>query len=152
MKSPFPGMDPYLERHWRDVHHSREKYLEKQREVLRSDASLVEIDLVRTGERALALPDDGIPVEHRDDYLACISPGWRRGRRELYAMQLRRPLPVLPIPLRRQEDRLTIDLQALVDQAYAARRYHKLDYTLDLDPPLSTEDAAWAAALLKVRG
>lgn len=20
MKSPFPGMDPYLERHWRDVH------------------------------------------------------------------------------------------------------------------------------------
>jgi hypothetical protein len=21
MKSPFPGMDPYLERHWRDVHH-----------------------------------------------------------------------------------------------------------------------------------
>src|SRR5262249_5610122 len=22
MKSPFPGMDPYLEEHWRDVHHS----------------------------------------------------------------------------------------------------------------------------------
>jgi hypothetical protein len=22
MKSPFPGMDPYLEKHWRDVHHS----------------------------------------------------------------------------------------------------------------------------------
>jgi hypothetical protein len=22
MKSPFPGMDPYLELHWRDVHHS----------------------------------------------------------------------------------------------------------------------------------
>ena len=22
MKSPFPGMDPYLERHWRDVHHA----------------------------------------------------------------------------------------------------------------------------------
>jgi hypothetical protein len=21
MKSPFPGMDPYLEKHWRDVHH-----------------------------------------------------------------------------------------------------------------------------------
>ncbi|MGO9470092.1 MAG: DUF4058 family protein, partial [Isosphaeraceae bacterium] len=20
MKSPFPGMDPYLERHWGDVH------------------------------------------------------------------------------------------------------------------------------------
>jgi hypothetical protein len=22
MKSPFPGMDPYLEKHWRDVHHN----------------------------------------------------------------------------------------------------------------------------------
>jgi hypothetical protein len=22
MKSPFPGMDPYLEEHWRDVHHN----------------------------------------------------------------------------------------------------------------------------------
>ncbi len=22
MPSPFPGMDPYLESHWRDVHHS----------------------------------------------------------------------------------------------------------------------------------
>jgi hypothetical protein len=23
MKSPFPGMAPYLEPHWRDVHHGR---------------------------------------------------------------------------------------------------------------------------------
>ena len=22
MRSPFPGMDPYLEMHWQDVHHS----------------------------------------------------------------------------------------------------------------------------------
>ena len=22
MASPFPGMDPYLEQHWRDVHHN----------------------------------------------------------------------------------------------------------------------------------
>lgn len=26
MKSPFPGMDPYLERHWRDVHASLAVY------------------------------------------------------------------------------------------------------------------------------
>lgn len=26
MKSPFPGMDPYLERHWGDVHHSLIQY------------------------------------------------------------------------------------------------------------------------------
>jgi hypothetical protein len=22
MRSPFPGMDPFLEQHWRDVHHN----------------------------------------------------------------------------------------------------------------------------------
>jgi hypothetical protein len=27
MKSPFPGMDPYLERHWGDVHHSVVTYI-----------------------------------------------------------------------------------------------------------------------------
>ncbi|MGH7134818.1 MAG: DUF4058 family protein, partial [Pirellulales bacterium] len=26
MKSPFPGMDPYLELHWRDVHHRLATY------------------------------------------------------------------------------------------------------------------------------
>jgi hypothetical protein len=27
MKSPFPGMDPYLERHWGDVHHALVTYI-----------------------------------------------------------------------------------------------------------------------------
>ncbi|MBI4607027.1 MAG: DUF4058 family protein [Planctomycetes bacterium] len=30
MKSPFPGMDPYLERHWRDVHHNLVTYARDQ--------------------------------------------------------------------------------------------------------------------------
>lgn len=30
MKSPFPGMDPYLEQHWRDVHTSLMVYLRDQ--------------------------------------------------------------------------------------------------------------------------
>ena len=67
----------------------RDKYLEKQQEVLRSAASLVEIDLVRAGQRALALPAYDIPSEHRADYLACVSPGWRHKRRLLYPMPLR---------------------------------------------------------------
>jgi hypothetical protein len=28
MKSPFPGMDPYLEQHWRDVHHNLITFLQ----------------------------------------------------------------------------------------------------------------------------
>jgi len=36
-----------------------------------------------------------------------------------------------------------------VDQAYAAGRYHKLNYRAELDPPLPPEEADWAANLLK---
>jgi len=128
------------------------KYLEKQAEVLRSDASLVEVDLVRAGQRVLALPHYEIPVQYRSDYLACISPGWKRNRRELYPMPLRQRLPLLPIPLRQQESPVNLDLQALVDQAYTTGRYDRLDYTTELDPPLSADDAAWAASLLQAAG
>lgn len=127
----------------------QQKFSEKQAEVLQSDASLVEIDLVRTGRRVLALPMHDIPSQHRGDYLACISPGWKRSRRELYPMPMRQRLAVLPVPLRRHEAPATLDLQALVDQAYTAGRYDDLDYTAELDPPLAPEDAAWAAELLK---
>jgi hypothetical protein len=130
----------------------QEKYLEKQAEVLRSNVSLVEIDLVRTGQRVLALPHYEIPVEHRSDYLACISPGWKRNRRELYPMPLRERLPILPIPLRQNESPVLLDIQALVDQAYATGRYDRLDYCAQLDPPLSADDTAWAEALLKAAG
>ena len=128
------------------------KYLEKQAEVLHSDASLVEIDLVRAGQRVLALPHYEIPIAHRGDYLACISPGWKRNRRELYPMPLRQRLPVLPVPLRQQESPVNLDLQALVDQTYTTGRYDRLDYVAELDTPLSAADAAWAEALLKTAG
>jgi hypothetical protein len=130
----------------------QEKYLEKQEEVLRSDASLVEIDLVRPGQRVLALPHHEIPVQYRDSYLACISPGWKRNRRELYPMPLRQRLPLLPIPLRPRERPVNLDLQALIDQAYAVGRYDNLDYTIELEPPLSPEDATWVETLLQAAG
>jgi hypothetical protein len=130
----------------------QELYLAKRTEVLGSDTSLVEIDLVRAGQRVLALPSDDIPIEHRQDYLACVSPGWNRRRRELYPMPLRQRLPLLPIPLREREPRLPLDLRALVDQAYAAGRYHQLDYRAALKPPLAPEDAAWAQTLLTSTG
>jgi hypothetical protein len=127
----------------------QQKYLEKQAEVLQSDASLVEIDLVRRGARVLALPEYDIPPQSRADYLACVSPGWKRTRRELYVMPLRQRLPTIPIPLRKNERPVTLDLQALLDQVYSAGRYDDTDYRSQPEPPLSPEDAAWVADLLK---
>jgi len=127
----------------------QQKYVEKQAEVLQSDASLVEIDLVRVGRRVLALPADDIPSQNRGAYLVCVSPGWKRQRRELYILPLRQRLPVVPIPLRERESPVKLDLQALVEQVYESGRYDDLDYGAELDPPLAPEDAAWAQALLK---
>ena len=127
----------------------RKSYLRKQRDVLASAASLVEVDLLRGGKRVLAVGD--IPPSHHSEALVCISPGWKRTRRELYALPLSRKLPIIPIPLRPQEKRIRLDLQALIDQVYQAGRYNDLDYAQSLDPPLSPEQTAWLHTLLEVR-
>ena len=128
------------------------QYLDKQDEVLGSDASLVEIDLVRAGNRVLALPLEKIPLENRQAYMACISPGWERNRRDLYIMPLRERLRRLPIPLRKDEKRIVLDLQKLIDQAYEAGRYDDTDYRTELEPQLLGEEAKWADSLLKQAG
>jgi mRNA interferase MazF len=121
-------------------------------EVLQSDASLVQIDLVRVDRRVLALPGSDIPIQHRGAYLVCISPGWKRQRRELYVLSLRQRLPAVPVPLREHESPVKLDLQALVEQVYETGRYDDLGYGADLVPPLAGEDAAWAETLLKATG
>ena len=130
----------------------RQKYLEKQQAVLRSDVSLVEIDLLRGGARMLALPASEIPEAHRTDYLACVSLGWRHTRRLLYRMPLRQRLPALPIPLRENEPAVPLDLQALIDATYTLGRYDTLDYTQELDPPFTPDEAGWVKSLLEAAG
>ena len=258
MKSPFPGMDPYLEKHWGDVHHSliqyardalqprlpedlrasvderlvvecgdiqlrriapdvaivgremwassesepssgdvalaepliieeievtegfieirndegrlitaieflspanksrrdgEKKYLIKQNEVIEARANLVEIDLVRAGHYVLAAPEGKVPLEVRNDYLACITlPDSFTLIYEVYPLPLRRRLPALPIPLRKKEPRIPLDLQGLLDHAYSAGRYHTLDYAAPLNTPLAPEDAAWAETLVRGTG
>lgn len=54
MKSPFPGMDPYLEEHWRDVHHSFLTYARDDlQEQLPGDLR------ARLQERVFVEPDTG---------------------------------------------------------------------------------------------
>jgi hypothetical protein len=92
MKSPFPGMDPYLEEHWRDVHHS---FLTYARDELQQ--------LSRTAPR----PSD------------------------------------VDAPL---------DLQLLIDRCYHNGRYDDLNYRVDPNPPLDSDDAPWAIELLAAKG
>lgn len=259
MKSPFPGMDPYLEEHWRDIHHrfltyacdelqdhlprdlrarleervfvepefgdgggiypdvrvveypsrgggtalateieaaeplliraesepATEGYIEiidvgsgnrvvtvlellsdlnkqpgegldlyrkKQRECLQGGVSLVEIDLLRSGKRVLAVPTGLIPPSHRTTYQVCVTRGIRPRSYEVYRVPLQEPLPVIRLALRPTDVDVPLNLQALIDRCYHHGRYDDLDYRVAPKPPLDPAEAAWADELLAAKG
>lgn len=124
----------------------RQEYLSKRRELLRSQSHLIEIDLLRAGH--------GIPsVEPlpAGDYHAHVSRVELRPRGEVFSWSVRDPLPVLPVPLRGEDVRLS--LGEAVARAYDQAGYDaELDYTRPPVPPLGAEDQVWAEALLRDRG
>jgi hypothetical protein len=256
MKSPFPGMDPYLERHWRDVHHrlctyacdelqpqvqpallariderlvveadytdprsiypdvkvvedqpaegaagggtavlievdeplliasgepategfvqiidpsadgrivtvieflsmtnktpggGKDDYRRKMTEAVAGGASLVEIDLLRTGDWVVQVPFGRVPKKFRQSYKVCVRRAWETGW-EFYPMPLNARLSKIRIPLRQQDRDAVLDLQLLLDRAYQNGAYHRLHYETPLDPPFDPTTAAWAASLVK---
>ncbi len=127
-------------------------YLKKQREVRGAGASLVEIDLTRTGRRVLALPPERIPPSHRTTYQVCVSRGWKSEAIEVHRAPLGERLPRIGVPLREGDADVPLDLQTLVDQSYENGRYDDIDYSVPVEPPLDPTDAAWADALLRQKG
>jgi Protein of unknown function (DUF4058) len=131
----------------------QELYLRKQRELLDGRVSLVEIDLLRAGERVIAFPHRQIPTSHRTTYQVCVHRGWQPRTFEVYAVPLRHKLPGIRIPLRETDTDVTLDLQSLIDQCYRNGGYDEdIDYRIAPDLPLDAADAAWADELLRNRG
>jgi hypothetical protein len=139
----------------------RRAYLQKQREVLDSNANTVEIDLLRCGRRAFATRTLERIVDALDppkDYLVLVSRYWRRlGNAvgyQVYPVGLREPLPEVEIPLHEHEDGVPLDLQQVFAADYDAGPYRRgaIDYDGPADPPLSPDDAAWADQLLRGAG
>jgi len=125
----------------------RREYLEKREEVISSQAHLVELDLLRGGERmpmTTPLPSG--------DYYAIISRRYRRPRAEVYAWTLRDALPTIPIPLRKGDDDALLDLQSAFSTVYARARYDlSVQYDAELYPPPSEDDAEWIQSRRKAR-
>jgi hypothetical protein len=121
----------------------REQYLGKRGQLLTSRAHLVEIDLLRGWGR---LP----PIPERRDYCLLVSRSERRPRAELWSFGLRDPLPAAPIPLRAPEPDALLDLRAVIDRIYDRAHYDTYIYQGDPQPPLGSEDAAWARQYVPV--
>ena len=131
----------------------KDLYLKNQEELKEGGVSLVEIDLLRTGTHVIAAPLDRIPGGLRSAYAACARRGWKPFEIEYYPIPLRQRLPAIRIPLRRADSDVALDLQALIDESYESGRYgDDIDYREDPEPPLGSDDAKWAEALLREQG
>jgi hypothetical protein len=122
----------------------RREYLEKRDAVLLSAAHLVELDLLRGGER--------LPTVERltvADYYAFVAREPRRPVAEVYRWTLRDPLPVIPVPLGEGEPDVPLDLQAAFTGIYDRAGYdYSLDYRRPVEPALNEVDAAWVREVL----
>ncbi len=124
-----PGLQPYREKrlrlHYGGVH-------------------LIEIDLLRRGERPLSHPF--IPKCH---YLVTLIRAGI-GRTHFWAMSLKDQLPVIPVPLRQPDEDTVLDLGQAMRDLYEQGAFDKsINYNETPPPPSFTEEElAWMKNLL----
>lgn len=126
----------------------RDAYLMKQREYLASDLNLVEMDLLRKGERLPWVT----PAVASSDYYVMVSRAVERPHGKLWPFSVRDSLPPISIPLSLRDGDVPLELGTIMNQIYDSAGYgRELDYTQPPIPPLDEPDAAWAHQLLDLR-
>ncbi len=100
----------------------REQYLAKRGELLGSTVHLVEIDLLRGGQR---MPMENVP---ECDYCLLVSRVETRPEAGVWPIRLREALPAVPIPLRPPHADARLDLQGLLHRIYDAAGYEYYIY------------------------
>jgi len=132
----------------RPGHRAHDDYLRKRRHLLRSSAHLLEIDLLRGGER----PPLARPVP-RAPYYVMLSRAERRPNVDVWPIQLAEGLPAVPVPLLAPDPDASLDLGAAVRLVYERGAYAtRIDYTRPPPPPLDPGDAPWIDARLRAAG
>lgn len=132
----------------------RRAYESKQREILESDANLIELDLLRDGQRLLPYPELEEVVYQLDcDYLVLLNRYTLRAGSwidyTLYPVDLREPLPCIPVPLAGEDPDVPLDLQIAVRRVYEEGPYLRaIDYSQPPESPLPEDDATWAEEVL----
>jgi hypothetical protein len=122
-------------------------YYRKRQSLLLGDVNLIEIDLLRGGDKMPMLdpwPDSPytLMVARAKKYQLC----------KVWPAHYRRPLPPIPVPLARPDPDLTLELQPMIEAVYESSRYAgSIDYSKPLSPPLGAEEAAWLKERLKAR-
>ncbi|MGH8057929.1 MAG: DUF4058 family protein [Candidatus Entotheonellia bacterium] len=122
----------------------RREYLSKRETVLQSTMHLIELDLLRGGERLPTIE----PLPPADCYVF-VCRAQHRPKAEVYGWSLRHPLPTIPVPLAGTDPDVALDLQSIVNTVYDRAGYdYSLDYRRLLEPPLNEVDTAWMQDVL----
>lgn len=128
------------------------QYNQKKTDLFQAAVSLVEIDLLRQGQRFYPVELFKLPPSHRTHSQIVVRRGWRPDLREVYGATLREPLPTIKIPLRPEDADVLLELQFLIEKCYRNGRYEDLDYSVAPVPPLEGSDIPWVDELLRQAG
>lgn len=123
------------------------QFQRKQDECRRAGVSRVEIDLLREGRRMFEFPQRLLAPNQVKPYYVTVHRGGHSGECELYAIDLREPLPLIGVPLRAGDADAMLDLQSLIEHVYRTGRF-PIDYGEACEPPLDEGDALWARGRL----
>lgn len=124
-----------------------EKYRKKRQRILRSDVHLIEIDLLRDGQR----PGREVATPPLDtDYVVLVNRAQDAATTrisEIWPIALNEPLPVIPVPLLEPDPDVPLDLAAVFAQIYERAYYGlRIDHAQPVPPPaLRAAMAGWWA-------
>lgn len=125
-------------------------YRQQRAELIQAGVHILELDLIRRGERPWLPEEEEVPAS---PYLALLT---RAGQpyTEVWPIQLWDPLPVLPVPLRAPDADVPLDVQTALTVIYDESDYGRtIDYRqAPPKPTLAGEDAAWLDDQLQKAG
>ena len=126
----------------------RLEYLEKRQNILLSDTHLLEIDLLRRGQR---LPmQEELPEA---PYFVFLSRAGRRPLTEVWPIALEDPLPTVPVPLASGDFDVPLDLQQALQEVYDLLGFDlAINYAQPPEIPLTAEQWQWARGILEPSG
>ncbi len=126
----------------------RKEYRRKRRRILLSTSHLLEIDLLRQGQR--------VPMQQRlpnAPYFVLLNRAEERPISDVWPIHLGEALPSVPVPLLPGDADVPLGLQQALTNVYDLLRYDlAIDYARPPESLLPPQLTAWAEKLLRAAG